>query len=679
MNIVSVVNLALYIPIILVFALCCTFFLISGYQKGFWRSFISLGMSLGSILIGLLLGKLFGWILAGPIAKSLAEKLLTDTDVPLQLLNSIVQSIMQGGLTFVFFGIFLIAALILSKNLSKKIHFAKMDDEPTDQKGLRYAGMGLRFLDAIIVTLVVLIPLYGPLAMTMPIASRFVNIASGNSNATASAPINPSAIPNTTSGVSQTTLSITDTTYRVVNLDAAMPNMVPGIPDMVPETSSKPSTMEQLVTTIEGNPILVIYKQGPASLMVRSLSTVSLGGESIDAAQIMWAIEGTIDRFDAYAHADGQEQADALEELVRFMRVNVVEKSWSYDVLQALRKEMNKYQGVEEDLDLIYALTDTDRNTYRSNGIALLEFIEYALQNEFMTFYRSSDYEALTPEFYEKLGALINHSEQAVALKKILFIEHGDALFAQKQQTADFISQHIPNQPLPKELQKQEAESFMRIFFEKGPINTAEALVRHPKITYEDVKPLLNQQLWSTYIQSGSFFGRDPVKYTEALAVMHTQLANYETAPLKNHTFSQYAHTLLSFNDFLLEVPYTYTFTATDVLLQELIDTVSDELYQSSALDTEKVKQILAQALEEAKKQPGVSGYIYIKAVYDGISEELFVPEQDVKYEDMFQGGGTIIIPGIDEDYTIQVLPNDDQATQPVTPDNGFIMIPNAN
>lgn len=679
MNIVTIVNLALYIPMILVFALCCTFFLISGYKKGFWRSLISLGMTLGSILVGLLLGKLFGWILAGPIAKALAGKLLTDTDIPLQLLNTFVQSITQGVLTFLFFGIFLIVALILSKIFSKKIHFAKMDNAPTDQKGLRYAGMGLRLVDAIIVTLVVLIPLYGPIAMTMPIASRFVNISFGNSNATASAPVNPSAMSNTASGISHTTLSVTNTTYGVVNLSSAMPNTIPNIPGMVPEASTKPSTMAQLVTTIGDNPTLVIYKHGPASLMIRSLSTVSLGGESIDAAQIMWAIEGTIDRFDAYAHADGQEEADALEELVRFMRVNVVNKSWSYDVLQAVRKEMAKYQGVEEDLDLIYTLTDTDRNTYKSNGIALLEFIEYALQNEFMTFYRSSDYEALAPEFYEKLGALINHSEQAVALKKLLFIAHGESLFDQKQQASDFIGQHIPDQPLPKELQKQEAEAFMRIFFEKGPINTAEALVRHPKITYEDVKPLLNQEVWNTYIQSGSFFGRDPVKYAEALAVMHTQLANYETAPLKNHTFSQYAHTLLSFNDFLLEVPYTYTLTATDGLLQELIDTVSDELYQSSALDTEKVKQILAQALEEAKKQPGVSGYIYIKAAYEGISGELFVPEQDVKYEDMFQGGATIIIPGIEEDYTVKVLPKDDQSTQPVTPDNGFIMIPNAN
>lgn len=656
MDIIKIVNLALYVPMAMVFSFFCVFFLIAGYKKGFWRSLISLGMSVGATVLSLVLGKLLGRILAGPIAKGIANKLLADADIPVALVTSLMQSVLQAVLTFVFFGIFFVIALILLKVFSQKLHFPLMDKEPADNKGLRLAGMGVRLLDAVIVTLVVLIPLYGPMAVSLPIVSGVANAASGTGNATSSVPT---------------------TSYSVVTM-ASVPS----------QPANNTDILAELLKTVDQHPTLGIYKRGPASLMVRSLSTVSLGGESIDTAQILWAIEGTIERFTIFNDADGQERFDALAELVGFMRENVIEKSWCYDIVQAIHNEVDKIAAemptdgnLSADDDMYYmqfmlSLLDTDRDTFKSNGVALLEFMEYALENDFITFYRSSNYEALSPEFYEKLGALINHSKQAVVLKKELFIEATGILFDTKEGAANFINQYIPDEPLPKELQKQEAEAFMRIFFEKGPIYTLEALVRHPSISYEDVKPLFTQQVWDAYIQQINFFGLDSSAYPATFDIMHKQLAAYETAPLLNYSYADYARALVSFAGSLKEDTYFRSFRATDTLLQDLINTLSDEIYQESPYDAAKIKQLLQQALEDAKKQPGVWGYVDIISVYKGESEQVFTLQPEYSFDGLPEGGNSIIIMRPGEDGGFVVSPDGDGSFVATPDDSGIVYQP---
>lgn len=569
MDIVQTVTFALYIPVALLFGLCSIFFIRAGYKKGFWRSLISLIATVVAVIVSLLLGKLFGQQLAGPLATELVNAIPTGSGIPLQMMASVIQSVIQAVLTFALFGMFVIITLILFKAFSRKIHFSQMDNEPADEKGLRVAGMGLRCLDAVIVTLVLLIPLYGPLSVTLPVASGLVGVVADESD------------------------------------DAV-----------------------QAVKAMEQHPVLRVYKAGPVSVVSESLSDVNIGGETIDTAHIMSVIEGVITRFETFDGADGQERADALAELVGYVRENVIEESWSYDLLQALRKEVNdpKYlqeEVTEEGLAVINALTDTDRETFVSNGIALLDFIEYALENGFMDFYNTSNYEALSTEFYEKLGALINHSRQAVFMKKLIYVDEVYEMFGSRESATAFIDHYIPDEPLPTELQMQESESFMRIFFTRENVDKLEALVRHPGISAGDVEPLMTAELLSEYMR----YMEDGAVSQGIMNAAVGQLSSYETAPLLNYTFSNYLYMLSIFEQVLTgSDDYYRGFNASDALLQDIVSTVDDEFYCNSTLDSVRVKKLLAQALEEAKAQPGVWGFVDIVGAYSGEIGQVFNP-----------------------------------------------------
>lgn len=486
MEVSYMIDLALFIPFVVVFAICCTFFLISGYKKGFWRSIISLGASMVGLFVSMLLGRLCGRLLAGPIMGTLPTEAFADMGAMGGFAATVVQSVIQVALSLVLFGLFFMIAVIVLKNLAKNISCAQIEKESKDKKWLSFAGMGIRWLDAVIVSLAILLPLYGSLSVVAPPAASIASAAGSSSSSAA-----------------------------------------------------------QVLRKVEQHPMVAAYKTGPAALVVEGVSNVSIGGESFAPTEIMEALDGTINRYIAFAAADGEPKAEALAELVRYLRTDVIEKDWSYDIICIVRQEMGKYLEQEDDPigQQIYALTDMTKAEYESNGVALLEFLDYALSNDFMIFYRSSDYEALSPEFYEKLGALINHSNQAVALKKTLMKESAAALFNDVQQASTFIDQYISNEPTAEELQEQEGEAFMRLFFEdRSQLNLVEAFVRHPSISYADAKELLTEEIladeygfWMSVIENSD----------QILAELQVKLATYDTAPLTNETFSHYANSIV--------------------------------------------------------------------------------------------------------------------------------------
>lgn len=488
MDIVDLINLLMYIPIGVAFAICCPIFLKHGYNKGFWRSLISLGASVAAILVSLLLGKLFGWLLSGPIANAMSG-MIAGTQAGAGLVVAMVKGVVQAILSFVFFGIFLVVSVIVLKNVAKKIRWEKIEKEPKDKKGLRFAGMGIRWLDAVIVSLAVLLPLYGSFSVVTPVAGGMAGMAGGGSSSAA-----------------------------------------------------------RLLQTVSDHPTIVVYQVGPVSLVVDSLSTMNVDGESINSAEIIQTLEGLLTRFAVFTEADGDARVAALEDLVGYTRRNVIEKDWSYDVLQIVRQEYAKYLAQEEDPigQQMYELADMSRAEFKNNGVALLEFVEYALQNDFMVFYKSSDYEALSPEFYEKLGELINHSEQAITFKKMLMKEAAAKMFEDERLGSDFVDRLVSDEPTAKELQKQEGEAFMRMVFEEhSKANLMEAFVRHPNIAYADVKDLLTEELLVDAY--GHWTGDEYVLENSAkiLADLQTKLATYETAPLTNETFRHYISTVV--------------------------------------------------------------------------------------------------------------------------------------
>jgi hypothetical protein len=562
MDITKIAGFALFIPFIIVFGICCLLFLKTGYKKGLWRSLISLGASVASFIVSMLLGRLLGWLLAGPIA-GIVPVGQGATGV---LTRAVVQGAIQAVLALIFFAIFFLIAVIVAKKLSKKIHFEKMDKEPQDKKGYRYAGLGIRTVDAIIVSLALLLPLYGSLSIVAPPAATISKMSAGGGSSTAAS----------------------------------------------------------LLEAVSDHPLVEVYKGGPAGLMVQSVATVNVGGESLDPTEIMQALEGTAYRFAKFQNADGEQRAAALADLVRYMQNNVVNKDWSYDIMRAGRQLMGFYLEQESDPvgQQMYELLNMSRQEFKSNGMELLGFVDYALSNNFMTFYKHSDYETLSPEFYEKLGGLVNHSKQAIAFKKTLMKEAAAELFGDAQQADAFIEQYITDEPIAKELQKQEGEAFMRIMFETyGKIDRVEAFARHPNIGYAGAKDLLTETVLVEELGYRNEYGQTLDNRARIQAVLQAKLATYETAPMTNIAFKNYAQAVVSI-DRVISGQEDWGFYATDALLEELLRDLPAEYFTGSA--GQKVKALLQQALTEAKQNPGKRGDVNLYRAYIGESDQVF-------------------------------------------------------
>ena len=567
MDIAIILNLILWIPMVLAFSFFCTFFLLAGYKKGFWRSLISFAMTLISAGVSLPLSKLLSKVLAEPVVHRFVERFATDADVPIHLISSILQGIMQAFFAFLFFGIFFVIFMILSKVFSKKIHFERMDNEPKDQKSLRFAGMALRFLDAVVVTLVLLIPLYGPIAMAMPVASGLVAVNPDNS-----------------------------------------------------------ATQAGLVERVNSNPILVVYTSQPTASVVNTLSAVELSGERFDVAECMWAIEGIVNRYNTYLSAEEEAKNAALSDLVGFLQENVIEEEWSYHMTQILRNEILSYSGENPYSSLLCELLDMDRETYVSNGVALLEFVEYCLEEDFKDFYASRDYTCLPAEFYERFGALINYSEEAILLKKLIMTDAVSPVFDSPAEAGAFIATHVSDEPLPKELQAQEGKAFLQILMGNTGFELLEALVRHPGISYEELMPRLVIELENTYPQDCYYRYQSFLTDPAFLNALEVQFASYETAPLSKLGLGVYTNSLIGFAANISTNSYPTDFYANDALLEDIIRTVGEDFYQNSPIDSQQIRQLLLQALEEAKEYPGVMGYIDIMGAYSGEQEQVFSP-----------------------------------------------------
>ena len=567
MDIISVVSLALSVPIAIFFVIFGSVFLASGYKNSFWRSLVSLGATIVAILISFLLGKLAGILVAAPACAGILDVILKAAPAEAGMIKIVLQSVIQVALTLFFFGLFMIISLAVCKKIGKSLPWEKVQNDPVDGRSMRLAGMGIRFLDAIIVTLALLLPLYGTLAFAASPLSTVANMAGADNEVAA------------------------------------------------------------VLNAVEQHPTTKIYKSGPAASLYRGLSTANIGGESFGLASMAETVAGTVRRFDAFTNSDGQQRADALSDLTQYLLKNVVEEPWCYNLVTVAQDELKKInEPVPQQIAQVLEMSELE---FKENSVALLSFVNYALDNGFMTFYDSSDYEALPEEYYVRLGELLNFSDQAIELKKMLMKESAVALFRKgwdsdaeeiaTAQASEFIDQYITNTPLTKEQYQQEGEAFMLMTFAHSDCDVLEAFVRYPSIQCENVLDLIEDNVLA------ELYGDEytDLDISRILPLLQAKLSACETAPIRNVTSKEYFQAVISVGAMLDGCNHD-DFTATDALLQELLDNAGNDFFKSDAVSAKKVKKLLTQALDEAKQKPGVRGWVCLERAYNGESDTVF-------------------------------------------------------
>lgn len=365
---VKILSIALWIPFGIVFLISAILFCRTGYKRGLWRSLISLGATAVSASVSLLLAGLMAQPIAGALIAALKQRrALGELEAFRPLLAGVVKSL----LALIIFSVLLFITAIIAKVLADK-YLKKYC--MTDRKELRWGGLGVRLIDALLYTQLLLLPLYGTIAAYFPAVNTVM---------TATAQIRED------------------------------------------ETAHQ---MLELVDTAANHPVTRLSAVSPASLVYRSLSTIRTEHGNLDITAAARSVSGTIERIQVLeaSFQSGTPDPAMIREFLNYLRNDVVDQEWFYTAcmeLVGVIAEKGAADGSEE-MVRFSELAAMSREDFVVNAEALLEFGEFAMQERIVSCLTESPedpYEFMKETgLIAKVGETINATAQAVSVRQLL-------------------------------------------------------------------------------------------------------------------------------------------------------------------------------------------------------------------------------------------------------------------
>lgn len=499
----GLLNLLLFVPFLLVALITGLIYFRSGYKRGLWRALISLGATFVAVLVSLGLANLVAGWLKHPVANLIPKEVTASMGVLKGLANSVIVGMVQDVLSMFLFGLFFILCLIVLKIVANCIQPEKLKVE---KKAFKWAGLGVRAVDTVVVTLLILLPLYGTMATYITPAAKIASMTLG-----------------------------------------------------------KNAPAVQVMNKISKHPFVSMYKGGPTRWVYGGLSGFTVGEAQIDLPKVADTIDTTMVKLEKFNAAKGDDRVTACKELTEYLRGNVVEEDWFYEVAKEATVELEKQlqnattPAEEKEAQLYLAMFSAPEEEFKENGTKMLDFMSYAMDSEFMDFVETDDYEILTEEFHEELGEVLNHSTQSVSIKKMILLSDAEQLFnlcpppiqprsqgfSAKDAANDFIDAHWKEDGFVDEEDRQrESEAFMILYFENNPLALLEGFARHPLFGYNAVEQFVNAEFMVQTLGNGmndDVIRKDFASEGELCTRIRTRLQACEHEPLSKNLLNDYA------------------------------------------------------------------------------------------------------------------------------------------
>lgn len=164
----TVINLVLWVPFGLVCLISGVLFLIAGYRRGVLNALVSLGGTVAAAAVSLGIGKL----VAIPLAPVVMKLLPAMDENPLgATLEALVQSAAAMVVAMVLFMVLMLILTPVCKFLLKR--FVRL---PAGGKKMKWGGLGVRLVDAVLFASLLLCPIYGTLYNYLPAADAVMQM-----------------------------------------------------------------------------------------------------------------------------------------------------------------------------------------------------------------------------------------------------------------------------------------------------------------------------------------------------------------------------------------------------------------------------------------------------------------------------------------------------------------------
>ena len=410
----QLLSILLYIPFVLTVIITGIIYCIKGYKQGLYRALISLGVTLLSAGLSLLLSRILSSALSGLVANMIPQDLFGEMGSLRELLVSLVSGLVQSGMAILLFGFFLLIFLIVLKIIWNHI---KKDALLPENNGMKWGGLGVRLVDTVIVAFLLLVPLYGTLATYVPPVESVIKIIEGSDSVTA-----------------------------------------------------------EYLSGISENGMVSFYKGGPSTWIQGGLGNVKVGEVSVNLKDVI-DISGTaIEKFNRLSASKNQKEVmSAVSDISKFLRDDVVEEEWFYSVMSEAKNALIptlETLGDEEQVivEQILKVFDLPQEQFATSGVAILDFVSYAVDSGAANFLETGDPNDLPADFPDKLKDLVEGDDISKSLVISVVQESFIDLEKQEQLLQDATSLEEQEQILKdiKDEASKKAEEFIDQFLDEG-------------------------------------------------------------------------------------------------------------------------------------------------------------------------------------------------------------------
>ncbi len=498
----NLIIFVLWIPFIFLLSIYGTIYCIRGYKKGLYRSLISVGATVVSGIISAILAKFFASGIADSAYNTILAESIGDSN-PLfaDFIKLFAKGILQGFIALFLFSSILFMLTIIFKVIAAAIVKDRFEPE---NKGMRWAGLGVRFVEAIVFTLLLLLPIYGTLATYMPIAEEIIDMS------------------------------------------------------MTSDGESEDMVVSDIIEKIGDHPLLKAAKTKPMEVIYNGLADSKVENSNLNIPKMLSSLSGILEQLKGIENLPEEEQKAAIQSLIKYIDENLVGREWFYDVYSLAKNEFVKmYNSSMSDLlgeekvfaDEFIASLELSEKDFQSCAKESLEFAEYIIENDLLIKMEQEDLSVLyTDECLYRFGEWLNCNESMLSFKKMMIMSSLNVFTGSAENSFKLLSRVDIKIHTDKEEQKQEAGATLVLLKGVQKLVVAEGLVRHPDFGYDIVKEYITPYdfaslLYHSDVEDTSnpvvvFLNENPTIVSSLMEV----LKQYATMPLTDAYYVNYAN-----------------------------------------------------------------------------------------------------------------------------------------
>lgn len=561
----ALLNLILWAPFLLVFLFAGLIFCISGYKKGLWRALISLGVTVVSAILSL--------ILANVIAKSITpsvsgmidiDSMLGDLPISASAVQEIVLGLIGSILSLVLFVILMFILTLILKLVSNAI---KRQALIRTEKGYKLGGLGVRFVDAILYTVLLLLPLYGSIQAYVPTV--------------------------------QTLLSF-------VEVEGA-------------------EEIKGYVDVLAAHPTVLLTKPSPIAAIYKGLQNFEVNDSVVNIPEIVETAGKTVEMLDELSKKDlTQLDKDDLE-IIDHLRDNVVSEDWFYAIadesIKALKDEI-ELDPEDEYSQMLLSLLDMDKESFSKNCTALLDIVELLIKHDLIAMLQGDDIDVV--KLYESgciadALRIVNDNDQLLAIKTMVIKNAIAEMYDEQPEKATAFLKTLKLEKLTTDAQlKAEVDAIGILIMNQNSGSVLEVIKRHPMFTDATLDMILADFTLSDILGFGGTLG-EYIDTPEVTQKLLTLLEDCSDNAFNELHFGDYAAAIEAVDAYYSDEYYSYdgdVFTKGGEAMEyalELLKGYIKSNYQDMGISAFK-ENILKSAINSANEKAFASGenYIYI-------------------------------------------------------------------